>query len=65
MDNTLTTKTALIETLAAAKVPSKLTFSNEKGDIEVKLEAEVCILQGLVLKGWVHDSGGEVARFSI
>ena len=46
--NTLKTKSALMKTLAAPKVPSKLTFSNEKGDIEVKLETEICIVQGLV-----------------
>lgn len=57
MDNTLTIKTALITTLAATEMPSKLTFSNEKGNIEVRLEAQVCIvcmyIQGLV--PWVPD----------
>lgn len=48
MDNTLKTKTALMTKLAATEVPSKLLFLNEKGDIEVKLESEVCIVQGLV-----------------
>lgn len=48
MDNTLKTKTALMTKLAATEVPSKLVFLNEKGDIEVKLESEVCIVQGLI-----------------
>lgn len=51
MENTLKTEIALITTLAVSKLLSKLTFSNEKGGIEVKLESEICIVQGLV--SWV------------